>query len=43
MQYYNIYWPSGELYFFIILAALTITRKTDMTNYARKFTLEDKI
>jgi hypothetical protein len=42
MQYYIIYWLSVELHFFITLAVLTITRKTDMTNYARKFTLEDK-
>jgi hypothetical protein len=42
MQYYIIYWLSGEIYFFVILAVLTIKRKTDMTNYARKFTPEDK-
>jgi hypothetical protein len=42
MQYYIIYWLRGELYFFTILAVLTITRTADMTNYAHKFTLEDK-
>jgi len=42
MKYYIIYWLSGEIYFFIILDVVTITRKTDMTNYACKFTLEDK-
>lgn len=42
MQYYVIYWLSGDIYFFVILAVVTITLKTSVTNYAHKFTREDK-